>query len=178
MEPDMKKALQVLNRLESRGIISKWAIGGATGLNCYSTPVETSDLDVFVFFEPPPGMLLVSLSPLYEALRQMGYEAEREHVIIEGIPVQFLDAAHPLEKDALENARSIRMFGEPAKVLSAEHLVMLMIKTWRPKDRIRFATLTWDNPGFYSGHQVAALARRFHLEAEYARARRALCRDE
>ena len=48
----------------------------------------------------------MSLGPLYEALRARGYAADRECVLIEGVPVPFLPAYNALRVRVLrEQAR-------------------------------------------------------------------------
>lgn len=74
------------------------------GATFYVEPLLTFDLDVFAFL--PHGTAgLVSLAPLYEALRARGYTEEGECVVIEGVPVRFLPAHGPLLEEALREAR-------------------------------------------------------------------------
>jgi hypothetical protein len=96
----MEKTLRVLNDLERAGVVSRYAIGGAMGATFYIEPVLTFDLDVFIVL---PGMSggLLTLPPLYEALRARGYREEKECVNIEGVPVQFLPAYNALVEEAL-----------------------------------------------------------------------------
>lgn len=96
----MKRTLQVLNELERAGVIERYAIGGAMGATFYVEPLLTFDLDVFVIL-PQGAAGLLSLAPLYEALRAWGYIEERECVLIEGAPVQFLSAHNALLDEAL-----------------------------------------------------------------------------
>lgn len=87
----MRRTLRVLNELEQKGHLSRYAIGGAMGATFYVEPLLTFDLDVFVVLPQTSGGLL-SLAPLYAALRARGYAEEGECVLIEGVPVQFLPA--------------------------------------------------------------------------------------
>ncbi len=52
----MEATLAVLNDLVTRGIIEKYAIGGAVGAIFWAEPFDTIDLDVFVFLpaDSPP----------------------------------------------------------------------------------------------------------------------------
>src|SRR5215471_7493310 len=103
----MKRTLVVLNELEGEGIFSRYAIGGAMGAIFYTEPFLTFDLDVFVVL-PQPACGLMSLVPIYDALRALGYEQkENECVVIEGIPVQFLPAYNALVEEALDHAQQI-----------------------------------------------------------------------
>jgi hypothetical protein len=120
----MEKTLQVLNDLERAGVVRRYAIGGAMGATFYVEPVLTFDLDVFVVLPQTSGGLL-TLAPLYEALRVRGYREEKECVNIEGVPVQFLPAYNALLEEALEEARETRYEATTTRVLRAEHLLAL-----------------------------------------------------
>lgn len=132
----MRRTLQVLNELELKGHVSRYAIGGAMGATFYVEPLLTFDLDVFVVLPQTVGGLL-SLAPLYDALRARGYAEEGECVLIEGVPVQFLPAYNALLEEALAEARETTYEGTLARVLSAEHLVAICLQTGRNKDRER-----------------------------------------
>src|SRR5438093_11970504 len=116
----MEKTLRVLNDLERAGVVSRYAIGGAMAATFYVEPVLTFHLDVFIVLPGTSGALL-TLSPLYEALRAQGYREEKECVNIEGVPVQFLPAYNELEQEALAEGREL-MYGPTAtRVLPADH---------------------------------------------------------
>jgi len=136
----METTLQVLNDLERAGVVSRYAIGGAMGATFYAEPVLTFDLDVFVVLPQTSGGLL-TLAPLYEALRARGYCEEKECVNIEGVPVQFLPAYNALLEEALAEARETLYDATPTRVLRAEHLLAIALQTGRAKDRERVRLL-------------------------------------
>lgn len=138
----MEKTLKVINDLEQEGVIERYAIGGATALLFYAEPSLTFDVDVFVFLrgQKDPNRL-INLSPLYEALAEKGYAAEKEHVIIEGIPVQFIPVYNALVEEAVSNASEKKYEGTKTKVLGIEYLLAIMIDTNRPRDRERIKKL-------------------------------------
>lgn len=136
----MERSLQVLNELERAGVIRRYAIGGAVGAIFYVEPFLTYDLDVFVVLPETKGGLL-TLEPVYEALRQRGYAEQGGCVNVEGVPVQFLPAYNALVDEALAEARETRYEGTPTRVLRAEHLAAIMIQTGRDKDRQRLSAL-------------------------------------
>jgi hypothetical protein len=84
---------------------------------------------------------LLTLEPLYDALRARGYTEEGEFVNIEGIPVQFLPAHNALLVEALTEAREIFYERTPTRVMRAEHLVAVALQTGRDKDRERVRLL-------------------------------------
>lgn len=136
----MKQTLQVLNDLETAGILRRYAIGGAMGATFFVEPLLTYDLDIFVLLPETTGGLL-TLSPLYEALRARGYSEEAECVNIEGVPVQFLPVYNPLLEEALREAQDIPYEDMMTRVLRAEHLVAICLQTGRAKDRDRVRLL-------------------------------------
>ena len=132
----MKRTLEILNELERTGVLSRYAIGGAMGATFYVEPLLTFDLDVFVVLPQAAGGL-VTLAPLYEALRRRGHAEEGECVNIEGVPVQFLPAYNALLEEALREARETGYEDTSTHVLRAEHLVAICLQTGRDKDRER-----------------------------------------
>lgn len=135
----MERALQVLNDLAKEGVIARYAIAGGVGAMFYMEPFLTHDLDVFVELPVTPGGL-VTLAPLYEALKRQGYQPEGECLNIEGIPVQFLPAYNALAEEALAEAREAQYGATAVRVLRPEHLAALMLQTGRGKDRQRLAS--------------------------------------
>jgi hypothetical protein len=136
----MEKTLQVLNELESKGLIVKYAIGGAIAATFYMEPVLTYGLDVFVSLSVSADSLVL-FSPIYEYLRGKGYATEHEHVLIEGVPVQFLPAYNALVEEALEHARETSYGKTQTRVLRAEHLLAIMLQIYRPKDKTRLTQM-------------------------------------
>ena len=141
----MEKTLTVLNELERSGIIERYAIGGATALLFYMEPTLTYDLDVFCIFAAPSTAVL-SLAPIYDFLRSRDYEPEGEHVLIEGIPVQFLAAHNDLLIEAVEQAEQHQVSGVAARVVRYEHLLAIMVQTGRSKDRARLVQALDERP--------------------------------
>lgn len=121
----MKQTLSILNLLVEKGLLEKYAIGGAMGATFYTEPFTTFDLDVFVFFPKASG-LLVDLTPIYAFLSDLGYtENVGECIMIEGTPVQFLPTTPGLLDEALEKAMDIDYDGVPTCVLKAEYLLAI-----------------------------------------------------
>lgn len=138
----MRKTLEVINSLEEEGAIEKYALGGAAALLFYAEPALTFDIDIFVFLPGGSGTRgLIDLSPLYKNLESRGYKAEKEHVIIEGVPVQFIPVYNNLVEEAVKEASTKEYEDLRVKVLTMEHLFAIMIDTNRPKDRERIGKL-------------------------------------
>lgn len=132
----MEKTLRILNRMETDGVITRYAIGGAIAATFYVEPVSTFDLDIF-FALAGPAPEFLSLSPLYDYLRALGYQPAGEAIEIEGWPVQFLSAFNLLLEEALAQSVDIRFKDVPTRVVRAEHLVAVMLQTGRAKDFAR-----------------------------------------
>ena len=134
----MKKTLQILSELVSEKVIEDFAIGGAVAAIFYTEPSDTADLDIFITF--PPDKLIVSLTDIYDALKIKGYTNwEKEGIIIEGLPVQFLPAESGLLRKAYETAKPQQIAGTEAKIMLFEYLCAIMLDTGRPKDKVRLA---------------------------------------
>lgn len=132
----MEKTLQVLNQMVEDGVLNQYAIRGAVAAIFYVEPINTNDLDIF-FSATGMDSNLAILAPLYEYLSDRGYEAQHETVDIEGWPVQFLPAFNPLVEEALDQAQEIKFHRTITRVMSAEHLLAIMLQTGRLKDLAR-----------------------------------------
>jgi hypothetical protein len=162
----MERALRVLNRLEQEGIISHYAIAGAMGATFYAEPLLTFDLDIIVLL-PQTESGLLTLSPLYEALRAKGYTEERECVLIEGVPVQFLPAYNALLEEALRESRPMSYETTTTRVLRLEHLLAICVQTGRVKDRERVRVL--QEQAKIDQPYLRAILRRHQLEETWKR---------
>jgi hypothetical protein len=133
----VKAALTALNRLVADGVIVDYAIGGAIGASFYLPAMQTEDIDAFVFLPPSAPTLLVSLTPIYEALRAQGGVIEREYVRFGEWPVQILTDANPLISEAIREAIAVDFEGIPTRVFLPEHLCAIALQTGRGKDYAR-----------------------------------------
>jgi hypothetical protein len=129
--------IATVNRLQSDGVIERYAIGGAVGATFYLEPVSTLDVDIFVTFRSEPGSSLITLQPIFEHLKTRGCPMQGEYVVIGGWPVQFLPTTGPLVEEALERAVELDVEGIPARVFTAEHLAAIALQTGRAKDKAR-----------------------------------------
>ena len=136
----LETTLKVLNDLEREGVMSRYAIGGAMGATFYVEPLLTFDLDIFVIL-PQSQSGLLTLTPIYDALRTRGYHEEDDCVNIEGVPVQFLPAYNALLEEALAEACDTQYENTQTHVLRAEHLLAIALQTGRDKDRERVRLL-------------------------------------
>jgi hypothetical protein len=160
----VKRTIEVLNELETEGVFSRYAIGGAMGAIFYTEPFLTFDLDVFVIL-PTTEAGLLSLAPIYEALCTRGYREEKETILIEGVPVQFLPAYNALIEEALREAQDTTYENVPTRILRSEYLVAIALQTGRSKDRDRVRILR--EQAKLDMNLLAAILKRHELEEKW-----------
>lgn len=132
----VKATLEVINQMQADGVIGEYAIGGAVGAMLYLEPAATFDVDVFVALPSSKGRLL-SLAPIYEYLKARGCVEKQEHIVIDGWPVQFISPKDELEREAVAQAVTTELDGIRTRIMPAEHLVAIALRTGRSKDHAR-----------------------------------------
>ncbi len=124
--------------MKAAGVVREYAIAGAMALVFWIEPVATYDLDVLVFLPDDSGPI-VSLDAIYEWAAQRGYRSEKEHIIIEGIPVQFLPAHNELADEAIETAAAVSYEQVTVRIVRPEYLIALYLepsaKTQKRRER-------------------------------------------
>lgn len=126
-----------INRLQDFGLVASYAIGGATAVLFYAEPTRTYDLDVFVIIPAPGRDELAPLAGIYEWARREQFVTEAEHILIHGVPVQFLPAYTQLVEEAIRQARVLTYEGVPVRVVGPEHLAGLAIQAGGARRRER-----------------------------------------
>ncbi|MGH8245862.1 MAG: hypothetical protein ACREUU_05455 [Gammaproteobacteria bacterium] len=120
-------ALRTLVDLKAEGVFEEYALAGAMALVFWTEPVATYDLDVLIWLRDKKGPL-VTLAPVYEWLVARGHAVQAEHVIISGVPVQFLPAHNALADEAIKEASELDYEGVPVRVVRPEHLIALYLE--------------------------------------------------
>ncbi|HEV8122323.1 MAG TPA: hypothetical protein VGQ67_15115, partial [Candidatus Polarisedimenticolia bacterium] len=123
----LAQAFRVLNEMKSSGLVEDYAIAGAMALVFWTEPVATFDLDVLIFM-PGPGGAILSLDPLYRWAESRGYAAQAEHIVIEGVPVQFLPSHNALADEAIRQAVMLHYDNVDVRVVRPEYLVALYLE--------------------------------------------------
>ncbi len=149
----MEKTLRVLNRMVRDDVIETYVIGGAIAAIFYIEPFETSDLDIFFVLQTKQRDLL-----MYDYLSRLGYHPSGEFVKIEGWQVQFLPAFNPLIVEAVEQSIEIKYNRTKTRIMSAEHLVAIMLETGRVKDYARISQFL-EEEAVESGELMKVLTR-------------------
>lgn len=133
-------AVAALNKFKRRRIIRDYAIIGAVAATAYMEPVFTEDIDVVILADSDEEYLRA-----YAAIAAESETMDGMHHILGGVPVQiFPSTVMPLYRDAVEQAKKVRIDNIRAKVATAEHLILLYLTANRPRDRLRVGYLLED----------------------------------
>jgi len=133
----MRDTLEMINQMQTDGVIDEYAIAGAVGATFYLEPSATEDVDIFVMLPTAPGSSLLSLSPIYDYLKARRCVVQGERIVIGDWPVQFMPPHNALEREALAEAVETDVEGVRTRVVTAEHLVAMALETGRAKDYAR-----------------------------------------
>lgn len=160
----MEKALKIINELREKGIINDFALGGGIATVFYVEPIFTYDLDIL--FIPAQEQKIITLSPIYDWLKkEKGYKPHKEHIMIEGIPVQFIPVYNDLINEAVESAREVKYKSAKTRIVRAEHLLAIMLQTFRPKDKERIIKLL--DEAKIDKQLLAGILQKHGLKAKY-----------
>lgn len=136
---DVERVFNVINKMYQGGVLKDYAIGGAIATIYYTEPFATKDIDIF--FIPSEKDKIGILTQFYDFLLKKGYKTYKEYIMIGDIPIQFIPTATELEKEAVQNAISIKYKNIVVKILGPEYLVAIFLKVFRPKDREKLIKL-------------------------------------
>lgn len=164
----MRELAELLNSMREAGVISNYALFGATAQIRYTEPLVTLDADVLVTI-PDAGRLDV-LTRLYEFCEAGGYPIEGEAIRVGAWPVQFIPVFNTLTGEALDQAETADFDGVPFRVVGAAHLAVIALSVGRGKDYARILALL--ESGAVTGEEIAALAARHGLADAWIRFRR------
>jgi len=130
----MKNTIKVLEEMKATNLIKDYAIGGGIAALYYVEPILTYDLDIFVIISgKKKEKSLIELTPIYDYLKSKGYAWKGEHIMIEGVPVQFIPA-DKLEEEAIKAAKETIYQEVRTKVLTPEYLITILLRAGRRKD--------------------------------------------
>lgn len=156
-------ALRALNEMKANGVVEEYAVAGAMALVFWTEPIPTFDLDVLVFLREQPSTI-VTLEPIYRWASGRGYSAQAEHLLIEGVPVQFLPAHNALADEAIESAVTLDYEGVPVRVVRPEYLVALYLEPGARTLKRRERAAALRESASVDPALLANLLHRFNLE--------------
>jgi len=129
--------LVTLNNLKKKGVIKDYAIAGGYAISYYLEPAYTYDLDILALFGSDEDY-----HSLYEYFREQGNKIEEIYIFIDDMPVQFFPSfIGKLFSNAIRDARRVKVKGVNTKVVTVEYLIALLLKAFRPKDKVRIVEL-------------------------------------
>jgi hypothetical protein len=134
---NIKETISIINQMQADGVIGKYAIGGAVGATFYLEPADTQDIDIFITLGTPVERSIITLTPIYDYLKNRGCQIAGGHIVVAGWPVQFLPAESLLLKEALDKSLEKYIENMPVHVFSPEHLAAIALQLGRPKDKLR-----------------------------------------
>ena len=161
----MKQIAELMNEMIDAGVITGYALFGATAQMRYTEPVATLDADVLVAVPTPEKLDL--LSPLYAFCAKRGYSPEAESVRVGEWPVQFIPAFSPLTREAMEQADTVDFEGVPLRVVRADYLAVIALSVGRAKDLARILALLESRS--VTKEEIGALAGRHGLAETWKR---------
>lgn len=154
--------IDVLNDMHARGIIAKYAVGGAMAGILHDEAISTVDLDIFFFFTKPQSRLVLSLEEIYDYSREKGFVFDHEFIHIHGWLVQFVEASlDPLWKEAVEQAETIVIDERNVPVMLPEHLAAMWLLAGRTKDKAKIEA--FDESGVIDRKKLADVLERFDM---------------
>jgi len=131
------EVFRALNALKAGGVVSDYALGGATASLFYTEPSRTYDVDVFVLLPIGDDSPLAPLRSIYAWAAAQGYRTDAEHILIHDVPVQFLPAHNALARDGVSTAVTHDYDGVPVQVMDPEHLAALALQAGGARRRER-----------------------------------------
>ncbi|HXE91109.1 MAG TPA: hypothetical protein VNK82_09120 [Terriglobales bacterium] len=161
----MRELAELLNEMQSRGVIRNYALFGATAQMRYTEPVATLDADVLV--EVPEPERVDALRGIYEFCTAKGLQPERETIQVGAWPVQFVPVFSPLTREAVERAQTADFEGVPLRVVRADYLAVIALSVGRAKDYARILALL--ESGSVSREEVKRLAEQHGLAEAWQR---------
>jgi len=169
----VREIAELLNEMVGAGVITNYALFGATAQMRYTEPVATLDADVLVAV-PSPDRLDV-LSPLYEFCSERGYMPEGESIRVGSWPLQFVPAFDALTREAMERADTADFEGVPLRVVRADYLAVIALGVGRAKDLTRVLALL--ESASVTPQSIAELAGRHELAPAWKRFERRFLND-
>jgi len=160
----VEKTLILIRELKEAKVIQDFSIGEGIAALYYIEPLLTYDLDIF--FIPVKDSIDV-LAPIYKYLKERGFKAKNEHVLIEGVPVQFIPGYNDLVKEAVQNSVEAKYGRIKTRVLGLEYLIALMLQTYRSKNRERLVKIFEEAK--IDLNLLKKILKKFDLSAKYSK---------
>lgn len=156
-------ALRALNELKADGVVAEYAVGGAVAQSFWIEAIPTYDLDVFIVLPQSSG-LIVSIEPIYRWAEERGHGVKAEHIVIGGVPVQFLVSPDALTDEAIARAETMQYNDVRVRVIRPEYLIALYLSGSARTAARRERAAVLRERGRIDGSLLDDIMRRFRLE--------------
>jgi len=140
---NLEKVFKVLNEMIQEGIIEDYLIAGSIGAMYYLPPnlFLTKDLDVRIPVNTEENQL-ITFSEIWHYLTvERGYPIDGQHIIIEGVPVEFFPIEKGLEQEAYNNSELVSFYNTWVKISKPEYIIANYVQTNRKQDREKIRLL-------------------------------------
>lgn len=164
---------QLLNDLQSSGLVHGYALFGAMAQMRYTEPVATLDADVLVAVARPDRLDV--LDDIYAFCAARGHIPEGEAIRVGAWPIQFVPVFSPLTREAMEQAETADFDGVPLRVVGAAHLAVIALSVGRAKDFARVLALL--ESGSVTRQEIRLLCSRHGLVEAWERFEARFSRD-
>lgn len=141
---NFEKVIMVLQDMQTKSVIEKYAVGGAFAATLHNEPISTIDLDIFFFLFEKSDSAILSLTAVYDYAKSNGFSFDHEFINIHGWLLQFIEASHnDLWSEAIEKAMIMNVGELKFSVIGREHLAAMWLFAGRAKDYQKIA-LFWE----------------------------------
>lgn len=137
---NFEKVITVLQDMQTKSVIEKYAVGGAFAATLHNEPISTIDLDIFFFLFEKSDNPILSLTAVYDYAKANGFSFDHEFINIHSWLVQFVEASHnALWSEGIEKAVMMAVGDLEFPVIGREHLVAMWLFAGRAKDYQKIA---------------------------------------
>ena len=160
----LKQTTDLLNELQSQGLVSGFALIGGLAVSTWSTPRATMDIDLLLLVQPEDRIRLVDAlcaAGISSELRKGGFDDPVPY-LIRAKHLDIILVTRKLESDAVKTSIQIDLAGCALPVVSPEYLILLKLQAGGPKDLMDIRELLVSAP--LDRQRLAELAQQHKLD--------------
>jgi predicted nucleotidyltransferase len=127
----MKSIVTLLNDMQKKKIIKRWALGGGIAAKYYVNPPATRDVDFFVIVDDKSIMFM---QPIYAYMVHHGAKFVGHLFKYKNMIVDIIPAMNDLVKESVMNSITVDMDGVKVKIVDPNYLAAIALQVGRKKD--------------------------------------------